>query len=54
MDSSRFSSNPSIIRAAFFLLFGFHKQTPNQKGQKGTTGEPSLRILVSHLSELLS
>ena len=30
-----------IMRVPFFLLFGFNKETPNQKGQKGTTVEPS-------------
>ena len=37
---SRFSSNPLIMRVAFFLLLGFKKETPNQKKQKGTTGQP--------------
>ena len=30
-----------MIRVPFFLLFGFVKGTSNEKGQKGTTGEPS-------------
>ena len=30
-----------MIRVPFFLLFGFNKGALNQKGQKGTTQEPS-------------
>ena len=37
---ARFPSNPFIIRAPFFLLFSFKKETPKLKGQKGTTGVP--------------
>ena len=40
---SRFPSSPSIIRVPFFLLFGFTKGTQKEKGQKGTTREPSIR-----------
>ena len=29
-----------MIRALFFVLFGFHKGALNQKGLKGTTREP--------------
>ena len=39
---TRFLSNPFIIRVPFFLMFSFNKGTLNQKGQKGTTQEPSL------------
>ena len=38
---TRFLSSPSRIRVPFFLLFGFNKGALNQKGQKGTTQEPS-------------
>ena len=38
---TRFLSNPFIIRVPFFLMFSFNKGTLNQKGQKGTTQEPS-------------
>ena len=38
---SRFPSSPVILRVPFFLLFGFNKGTLKEKGQKGTTGEPS-------------
>ena len=30
-----------IIRVPFLLLFGFNNGTYKDKGQKGTTGEPS-------------
>ena len=30
-----------MIRVPFFLLFGSNKGSKNQKGQKGTTQEPS-------------
>ena len=33
-----------MIRVPFFLLFGFNKGALNQKGQKGTTQEPRLRL----------
>ena len=42
---ARFSRNPFIIRVPFFLLFGFKKETPKPKRQKGTTGEPSIGAL---------
>ena len=29
---ARFPSRPLIIRVPFFLLFGFHKGTQNEKG----------------------
>ena len=35
-----------MIRVPFFLLFGFNKGTPKEKGQKGTTGAPSLRVAI--------
>ena len=37
----RFPGNPLIIRVPFFLISGLNinKETPNQKGQKGTPGE---------------
>ena len=38
-----FLSNPFIIRVPSFLIFSFGKETPNQKGQKGTTQEPRCR-----------
>ena len=38
---TRFLSSPIMIRVPFFLLFGFNKGALNQKGQKGTTQEPS-------------
>ena len=38
---SRFLRNPFTIRVPFFLIFSFNKGTLNQKGQKGTTQEPS-------------
>ena len=34
-----------MIRVPFFLLFSFNKRTQKQKGQKGTTQEPSLKGL---------
>ena len=37
---SRFLRSP-FIRVPFFLLFGFNKRTLKQKGQKGTSQEPS-------------
>ena len=40
-SQTRFPSSPLIIRVPFFLLFGFNKGTQKEKGQKGTTGEPS-------------
>ena len=33
-----------MIRVPFFLLFGLNKGALNQKGQKGTTQEPSFRV----------
>ena len=42
MTLARFPSSPLIIRVPFFLLFGFNEGAPKRKGQKGTTGEPSL------------
>ena len=42
---TRFLSDPLIIRVPFFLLCGVSKETPNQKGQNGTTGEPSSGVL---------
>ena len=39
-----------MVRVPFFLLFCFNKETPKQKGQKGTTQEPSL-VLVLELWE---
>ena len=39
---TRILSGPFIIRVPFFLIFSFNKGTLNQKGQKGTTQEPSL------------
>ena len=41
LSLARFLSSPFIIRVPFFLLFGFNKETPNKKGQKGNTQEPS-------------
>ena len=41
---SRLPSNPVIIGVPLFLPCSFNKETPKQKGQKGTTGAPSLRI----------
>ena len=38
---TRFPSSPLTIRVPFFLLFGFNKGPQKEKGQKGTTGEPS-------------
>ena len=38
---ARFLRNPFIIRVPFFLIFSFNKGTLNQKGQKGTTQQPS-------------
>ena len=38
---SRFPSSPLLIRVHFFLLIGFNKGNQEEKGQKGTTGEPS-------------
>ena len=35
-----------MIRVPFFLIFSFNKGNLNQKGQKGTTQEPSLRVGV--------
>ena len=32
----RFASSPVMIRAPLFLVFGFNKETPKQKGPKGT------------------
>ena len=32
-----------MIRAPFSRLFGFNKGSQKEKGQKGTTGEPSIR-----------
>ena len=32
-----------IRRVPFFLLFGFNKGTQKEKGEKGTTGEPSFK-----------
>ena len=55
---SRFPSNPLIIRVPFFLLFNFNKETPKEKGQKGTTGVPRnswgrpMRIIVLELGGL--
>ena len=39
---TKFPSGPFIIRIPFFLLFGFYKGAQKEKGQKGTTGEPTL------------
>ena len=39
---TRFPSSPLIIRVPFFLLFGFNKGAQKEKGQKGTTGGPSI------------
>ena len=39
--NTRLLSSPIIIRVPFFLLFGFDKRAQKQKGQKGTTQEPS-------------
>ena len=38
---SRLASNPSILRVPFFLMFNFNRETPEQKGDKGSTGVPS-------------
>ena len=40
----RFPSNPLMIRVPFFLILGFNKETPQIKGQKGSTGEPSISV----------
>ena len=50
---TRFPSSPLIIRVPFFLLFGFNKGTQKEKGQKGTTGEPSICILSIHRCSLI-
>ena len=42
VSSTRFPSNPLIIRVAFFLMVSCYKETPKYKGKKGTTGVPSL------------
>ena len=49
MDGSvlYFLGSPLIIRVPFFLLFGFNKGTQKEKGEEGTTGEPSKRPLHS-------
>ena len=38
-----------MIRVPFFLLFGFNKGALNQKGQKGTTQEPSFYLGLATL-----
>ena len=38
--------SPVIIRVPFFLILGCNKETPKQKGQKGTAGEPSKGTLT--------
>ena len=39
---TKFLSSPFTIRVPFFLLFGSNMGSLNQKGQKGTTQEPSV------------
>ena len=46
--TTRFSSKPYIIRVPFFLLSCFNKDTPKQKGEKGTTGVPRQSSQASH------
>ena len=38
---TRFLSRPFIIRVPFFVILSFNKGALKQKGQKGTTQEPS-------------
>ena len=38
-----------MIRVPFFLPLGFKKETSKQKGQKGTTREPSIATSNRHL-----
>ena len=46
---SRFLSSPFIIRVPFFLIFSFNKGTrKQQKGQKGTTQEPSIYLIHTY------
>ena len=44
-----------MIRDSFFLIFGFNEETPQIKGQKGTTaqlkGKPTL--ILQHMAEEL-
>ena len=46
--STRFLSSPFMIMVSFFLLLGFNKGAQKEKGQKGTTQEPSQRDPTSH------
>ena len=50
----RAPSNPLIIRVPFILIFGFSKETPKFKGQKGTTQEPKRTHLKATPSEKAS
>ena len=45
---SKFLSSPFTIRAPFLLLLGCNKGTLKQKGQKGTTQEPSYILQIMH------
>ena len=36
--SSRFPSNPLILRVPFFLLFSFNNETPTEKGKRVLLG----------------
>ena len=40
---SNFPSKPIKVRAPFFLIFSFNKETLKSKGKRGTTGVPSSR-----------
>ena len=39
-------NNPFIKRVHFFLLFGFNKGPQKEKGQRGSTQEPSFNLAI--------